>query len=130
MAGVTKGTQTESVPRERTAMRVTTVRFGAELWALLEQVAARDGTSVSQYIREAALARAAFSAGRGGDDLIELVTSAAGEVIPDDDREVQAALAGLARAVARATRRDSRALTAEGVQAMRRAQQLAEPDAD
>jgi hypothetical protein len=109
-------------------MRVTTVRFGAELWALLEEVAARDGTSVSQYIREAALARAAFTAGSGGVDLTELVASAAREVVSEDDRDVQAALAGLARAVARATRRDSEALKAEGKQAQRRTQQITEPD--
>jgi hypothetical protein len=51
-------------PSPRTnRMKVTTVRFGADLWALLEAEAANAGVSVSQYIREAALARAAFAAG-------------------------------------------------------------------
>jgi hypothetical protein len=51
-------------PSSRTnRMKVTTVRFGADLWALLEAEAANAGVSVSQYIREAALARAAFAAG-------------------------------------------------------------------
>ena len=45
------------------AMKVTTVRFGADLWALLEREAALAGVSVAQYVREAALARAAFAAG-------------------------------------------------------------------
>jgi len=47
----------KSVPR--TAMKVTTVRFGADLWQVLEMEADYLGISVSQYIREAALARAA-----------------------------------------------------------------------
>jgi hypothetical protein len=45
------------------AMKVTTVRFGADLWALLEREAALAEVSVAQYVREAALARAAFAAG-------------------------------------------------------------------
>jgi Ribbon-helix-helix protein, copG family len=48
-------------------MKVTTVRFGEDLWALLEHEAARAGVSVSQYVREAALARAAFAAGARAD---------------------------------------------------------------
>jgi uncharacterized protein (DUF1778 family) len=35
------------------------VRIGADLWALLEREAALTGVSVAQYVREAALARAA-----------------------------------------------------------------------
>jgi hypothetical protein len=55
-------------PSSRTnRMKVTTVRFGADLWALLEVEAAHAGVSVSQYIREAALARAAFAAGARAD---------------------------------------------------------------
>ena len=38
------------------AMKVTTVRFGADLWTLLEHEAALAGVSVAQYVREAALA--------------------------------------------------------------------------
>jgi hypothetical protein len=48
-------------------VKATTVRFGDDLWALLEAEAAANEMSVSQYVREAALARAAFSVGaRGG----------------------------------------------------------------
>ena len=54
--------QTEARSPAR-AMKVTTVRFGADLWALLEREAALAGVSVAQYVREAALARAAFAAG-------------------------------------------------------------------
>ena len=47
--------QTEARSPAR-AMKVTTVRFGADLWALLEREAALAGVSVAQYVREAALA--------------------------------------------------------------------------
>jgi hypothetical protein len=49
-------------------MRATTVRFGTDLWAMLELEAKRSGVSVAQYVREAALARLAFSAGVRGDE--------------------------------------------------------------
>jgi hypothetical protein len=48
-------------------MKVTTVRFGVDLWGLLDAEAARVGVSVSQYIREAALARAAAAAAARGE---------------------------------------------------------------
>jgi hypothetical protein len=47
-------------------MHQTTLRFSANLWSALEQEAARTGVSVAQYVREAALARVAFAAGRRG----------------------------------------------------------------
>ena len=52
-------------------MRVTTVRFGHDLWQLLEVEAALVGTSVSQYIREASLARAAAAAAARGESAFE-----------------------------------------------------------
>ncbi len=45
-------------------MHQTTVRFGAELWDMLELEAAQSGVSVAHYVRDAALARLAYSAGR------------------------------------------------------------------
>jgi len=48
-------------------MHQTTVRFGSELWRALEQEAEALGVSVAHYVREAALARLAYSAGRRGD---------------------------------------------------------------
>jgi hypothetical protein len=48
-------------------MHQTTVRFGADLWADLEREAAATGVSAAQYIREAALSRLAYSAGRRGE---------------------------------------------------------------
>jgi hypothetical protein len=53
-------------------MHQTTVRFGADLWDALEQECARLGVSVAQYLREAALARLVYAAGKRGDGEFEL----------------------------------------------------------
>jgi hypothetical protein len=45
-------------------MHQTTVRFGTDLWHDLEAEAARLGVSVAQYVRDAALARLSYEAGR------------------------------------------------------------------
>jgi hypothetical protein len=52
-------------------MRATTVRFGEDLWEMLEGEASRQGVSSAQFIRDAALLRVAFLAGKRGDDDIE-----------------------------------------------------------
>jgi hypothetical protein len=43
-------------------MHQTTVRFGRDLWEVLEQEAERLGVSAAQYIRDATLARLAYAA--------------------------------------------------------------------
>ena len=48
-------------------MHQTTLRFPQDLWDFLEQEAKGLGVSIAQYVREAALARAAYDAGRRGD---------------------------------------------------------------
>jgi hypothetical protein len=45
-------------------MHQTTVRFGPDLWEALEAECAGIGVSIAQYLREAALARMAYTAGR------------------------------------------------------------------
>jgi hypothetical protein len=44
-------------------MRATTIRFPNDLWEQLEREARKQGISVAQYVRAAALYRGAFSAG-------------------------------------------------------------------
>jgi len=49
-------------------MHQTTVRFSPDLWAQLEVEAERSGVSAAQYVRDATLARLAYTAGQRGDD--------------------------------------------------------------
>jgi hypothetical protein len=49
-------------------MRETKIRFGEEAWRLIQEEAARDGVSGSQFVREAATAWAIYlRAGRTSD---------------------------------------------------------------
>ena len=111
-------------------MKVTTLRFGLDLWRLLKREADAAGISVSQYVREAALARAASSAGARGQVPFALIASASREVaegpdVPVDHRlAIERALANLARALAKEQRADASALHAEARQASKRAAQL------
>jgi GAF domain len=53
-------------------MKATTVRFGEDLWAMLERESARLGVSAAQFVREAAIMRVAMLAGARGDPDAEL----------------------------------------------------------
>jgi hypothetical protein len=53
----------------KASVRATTVRFPAEIYELVERETELAGISISQYIREATLARLAFSAGRRGEEV-------------------------------------------------------------
>jgi hypothetical protein len=48
-------------------MRATTIRFPNDLWDQLEREARKQGISVAQYVRDAALYRVAYSAGARDD---------------------------------------------------------------
>ena len=48
-------------------MRATTVRFSEDLWQLLDDESTRQGVSAAQFVRDAAIVRLAFLAGRRGD---------------------------------------------------------------
>lgn len=105
-------------------MKVTTVRFGTDLWRLLEAEAAFAGVSTSQYIREAALARAAAAAATRGHGPFDLLAGALretvhGETDPDRRLEASRVLAGLARLTASESRDDSLALKRESEQSIR-----------
>jgi hypothetical protein len=53
-------------------MKATTVRFGEDLWAMLERESGRLGISAAQFVREAAIMRVAMLAGVRGDPDAEL----------------------------------------------------------
>ena len=65
-------------------MHQTTVRFGPDLWEALEQECALLGVSVAQYIRESALTRLVYAAGRRGDGEFELALEIAAGAQPVD----------------------------------------------
>jgi|GEM_PF-4621203 len=56
-------------------MRITTLRFGSDLWHLLEREARIAGLSVSQFIREAALARAVAASAHRREDPFEALAA-------------------------------------------------------
>jgi hypothetical protein len=107
-------------------MRVTTVRFSEDLWELLEREAALGGISVSQYIREAALARAVAAAAVRGEAPFELLAGGVREIeAGGGDEQVRAArraLANLSRVLARSTSQEAIALRAQSEQARRRSE--------
>ncbi|HEX4734022.1 MAG TPA: hypothetical protein VH247_06375 [Thermoleophilaceae bacterium] len=63
-------------------MHQTTLRFGPDLWEALEQECALLGVSVAQFVRESALARLAYTAGRRRDvDYAETFAGAGAGVV-------------------------------------------------
>jgi hypothetical protein len=96
-------------------MKVTTVRFGEDLWALLSEEAARAGVSVSQYVREAALARAAFAVGARAEVPAELFGAWARTALEAeaDPLETRRALDHLVAALGRARQADEAAALQE-----------------
>jgi hypothetical protein len=67
-------------------MHQTTVRFGADLWRALEEECSGLGISVAQFVREAALARLMYAAGRRGDAAYEVAFNLAGAVSSESER--------------------------------------------
>lgn len=117
-------------------MHQTTVRFGPDLWAALEVECARLGVSVAQYLREASLARLAYSAGQRGDAdyddvLVEVGATPAGRrsSAAVSERPMEPAI--VARQAAEAVQTASsdqvmaaRAVTAQSALVWRRARQV------
>lgn len=57
-------------------LRATTVRFGEGLWNLLEEEASREGVSVAQFVRDSAMLRIGYLAGRRGDAEVQRALNA------------------------------------------------------
>jgi hypothetical protein len=114
-------------------MHQTTVRFGADLWEALEKEGTRLGVSVAQYVREAALARLVYAAGKRGDEEFDLALEIA---LGESERAAQTpqpegplrlsseVLSPLDRADVEAS--ESAALWGQARQARRRAAELRE----
>jgi hypothetical protein len=114
-------------------MRATTVRFSDDVWAAIADEAERSGVSASQFIREAALARAAGAAGARGDRLFNPLSESVREASdlaefmdPAEARELQRALSVVFRALAQSTRTDSLALRAQSAQVHRQGRRYSE----
>jgi hypothetical protein len=111
-------------------MQATTVRLGPDLRALLDGEAARAGVSVSQYIREAALARAAFAIAARTGRPDELLAAWARTLFhPEGTRAQHAAdtihlIAALALEDSRERREEAAALRAECRQARLQARRV------
>lgn len=129
--------------QSRTAMRVSAIRFGADLWRLLEAEAARAGVSVSQYVREAALARASAAVARRGEDPLDMLgqavdghLAASGPPAPPSGTGGEEPVLGSGRDVrshAQEIRSDAQAVRAQSRQISRHARHVArkaQPDGD
>jgi hypothetical protein len=103
-------------------MQATLIRFGPELFIELKAEARLTGVSVAQYVREAVVARMAYTAGLRGDPRYQ----ASGDGLPEDLRTA----AGRARADAARVRSESSAVRAESAQAKGHARHLHKRAAD
>jgi GAF domain-containing protein len=56
-------------------MKATTVRFGEDLWAMLDRESRRLGISAAQFVREATIMRVSMLAGSRGDPNAELMVA-------------------------------------------------------
>ena len=92
-------------------MRATLVRFGPELYEELQAEAARSGVSIAQYVREAVVARMAYTAGLRGDPAYHLSR------VSDGSSENLRTAAGRVRQDAARVRSESSAVRAESHQA-------------
>jgi hypothetical protein len=98
-------------------MHQTTVRFTGELWNQLEKEARRMGVSAAQYVRDATLARLAYTAGQRGAGFFSGETS-----VPESEATTAEDAVEDAAAKARATQDGSAAVWAEARLAGERAE--------
>jgi hypothetical protein len=106
-------------------MKTTTLRFGPDLWRVLEGEAAAAGVTVSQYIRDAALARALAAAAARGEGPFDLLARAVRDGMRHQSSvskrlQAEGHLAALARLTAGDRVADSVALTAQSEETHRK----------
>jgi hypothetical protein len=68
-------------------VKQTTIRFSHGLWNLLEREADKAGVSIAEFIREAALARAAHAAGQRGESVLGPLSIGEGGPAPAQDQD-------------------------------------------
>src|SRR5215212_7199886 len=105
------------------AMKATTVRFSEDLWSTISAEAELAGLSASQFIREAALARAAAAAGARGEVIfdpfpleIDGITKRAARSAGEGGQAELRSEAEAVRAESRQARRNSKRLRAESAE--------------
>jgi hypothetical protein len=106
-------------------MHQTTVRFGPDLWEAVAQECDRLGVSAAQFLREAALARLAYNAGRRREPEYEDALVHAGAAPSEQHTRDEDARDAAAEGVLAAT-----ALSAQSQLALRRAREVREQAAE
>src|SRR5437764_14532272 len=86
-------------------MRATTVRFGDDLWGMLEREAVRHGVSAAQFVRDATILRIAYLPAERGDAAAQVtLADVASAALADRRPGVRAAVEDVSRlAAVRAT---------------------------
>jgi hypothetical protein len=106
-------------------MHQTTVRFSPDLWESLEIECRRLGVSAAQFLREAAMARLAFTAGQRGDIAYETAYADRGASRAESlEHEFAGLHAGEALREATESQHAASAVSAQSAQVLRRAQEL------
>lgn len=107
-------------------MHQTTVRFGPDLWEALSAECERLGLSAAQYLREAALARLVYTAGKRGDEEYdEALVRAGAEPVNVPHRRRHSREAGARHEAVQSVLAAS-AVSAQSEQAWRRAREVRE----
>lgn len=116
-----------------TTRHTTTVEFDDELWEVVEAEAAHAGVSVSQFVRDAVIAR--IVVGPADPRVFEVFAEAVRAAMRDEPRpatrrQAERSLGVLARASASRRRDEARAVRAQSAQVVRMSQRRVERSAE